>query len=126
MRLRLTDFLATRLKPPSLVLADQPSRGLTIVEKLERASERCCFAIILMTRDDEQANGTKRARQNVIHEIGFFQGQVRSTKRCAERGLELFTNISGIIRIEFDLDHFEEIFESLRAELAPWHKMSDG
>ena len=119
LKLQLKDFLAARMKLDALILADQPNRGLTIVEKLERISERCCFAIIFMTRDDEQADGTKRARQNVIHEIGFFQGKYgrQNVVLLAERGLDLFTNISGIVRIEFETEHFAEVFEPLRAEV---------
>jgi CheY-like chemotaxis protein len=73
--LRLKNFLATSLKLDTVVLKELPSRGLTVVEKLERASEKCSFAIILLSRDDEQHDGALRARQNVIHELGFFQGK---------------------------------------------------
>ena len=116
---RLRDFLVSRLKLNTIVLQDLPSQGLTVVEKLERASERCRFAIILMTKDDEQRSGGVRARQNVVHEVGFFQGKYgrHNVVLLAEEGVELFSNISGIIRIEFDPDHFEEVFEPLRQEV---------
>jgi predicted nucleotide-binding protein len=102
-----------------IILSEERSRGLTVVEKLERASEICCFAVILMTKDDQQNNGGLRARQNVIQEIGFFQGKYgrKNVVLLAERGVELFTNISGIVRIEFDAEHFEECYEPLRNEL---------
>jgi hypothetical protein len=35
----------------------------------------------------------------------------------AERGVEVFTNISGIVRIEFDPTSFETVFEPLRVEI---------
>jgi predicted nucleotide-binding protein len=119
LRLRLKDFLQSRLKLEAIVLQDLPSSGLTVVEKLERAAERCFFAIILMTRDDEQAGGSHRARQNVVHELGFFQGKYgrQNVVLLAERGVELFSNISGIIRLEFDPNHFEAVFDSLRQEI---------
>lgn len=116
---RLKDFLVSRLKLNTVVLQDLPSQGLTVVEKLERASEHCRFAIILMTKDDEQRSGGLRARQNVVHEVGFFQGKYgrQNVVLLAEEGVELFSNISGIIRIEFAPDHFEEVFEPLRREI---------
>ena len=119
LKLKLKDFLRTKLGKMPIILSEEPSRGLTVVEKLERVSEICCFAVILMTKDDQQNNGGLRARQNVIHEIGFFQGRYgrKNVVLLAERGVELFTNISGIIRIEFDAEHFEECYEPLRSEL---------
>lgn len=119
LKLKLKDFLLSRLKQTPIVLAEQPSRGLTIVEKLERVSQECWFAIILMTKDDDQKDGGVRARQNVVHEIGFFQGRYgrRNVVLLAERGVEVFSNISGIVRIEFEPDHFTEVFEPLRLEI---------
>ncbi len=119
LKLKLKDFITTHLGRGVVVLSEQPSRGLTIVEKLERASNECFFAVILMTKDDEQADRSVRARQNVVHEIGFFQGKYgrKYVVLLAERGVETFSNISGIVRIEFDADHFEAIFESLRLEI---------
>lgn len=119
LKLKLKDFLNTRLGQSPIILAEQPSLGFTVVEKLERVSEMCCFAVILMTKDDQQVDGGVRARQNVIHDIGFFQGKYgrKNVVLLAERGIELFTNISGIIRIEFEAQHFEECYEPLRNEL---------
>ncbi len=97
LKLKLKDFLRAKLGKMPIILSEEPSRGLTVVEKLERVSEICCFAVILITRDDQQNNGGLRARQNVIHEIGFFQGKYgrKNVVLLAERGVELFTNISG-------------------------------
>jgi len=119
LKLKLKDFIQSRLNRSVLILADQPSRGLTVVEKLEQASGRCCFAVILLTKDDEQKGGGMRARQNVIHEVGFFQGKYgrKNVVLLCERGVELFSNISGIIRVEFQADSFEEVYEPLRIEV---------
>lgn len=119
LKLKLKDFIVTRLKRTPVILSEQPSKGLTIVEKLENVSEQCSFAIVLMTKDDEQKDGGVRARQNVIHEIGFFQGKYgrRNVVLLAERGVEFFSNISGIVRIEFDAANFETVFEPLRIEI---------
>jgi predicted nucleotide-binding protein len=119
LKLKLKDFIENRLNIRTTVLADQPSQGLTIVEKLEKSAKQCSFAAILLTKDDELKNDTVRARQNVIHELGFFQGKYgrKNVVLLAERGVELFTNISGIVRIEFEPGHFESIFDPLRLEI---------
>jgi predicted nucleotide-binding protein len=116
LKLKLKDFIVYRFKLSPMVLSEQPSQGLTIVEKLEKVSEQCSFALVLMTKDDEQKDGGIRARQNVVHEIGFFQGKYgrRNVVLLAEKGVEVFTNISGIVRIEFDPTSFETVFEPLR------------
>ena len=120
LKLQLKDFIKSRLGMEALIFSEQPNNGMTIVEKLEAASEKCNKAIILLTKDDEMADGNRRGRQNVIHEIGFFQGKYgrKNVILLCEEGVELFTNISGIVYIQFNRDHFPEAFEQLREELA--------
>lgn len=119
LKFQLKDFVQEKLGKTALILSEQPNNGLTVVEKLEVASEKCNKAIILLTKDDEMANGAKRSRQNVIHEIGFFQGKYgrKNVILLCEEGVELFTNISGIVYIKFNSKHFPEVFEQLRNEL---------
>jgi predicted nucleotide-binding protein len=120
LKLKLKDFVENRLKRKAVVLSEQPSKGMTVVEKLERASGECSSAIILMTGDDTLRDGGVRARQNVIHELGFFQGKYgrNNVILLVEEGLELFSNISGIVDIRFDPNNFSAAFESLRLEIA--------
>jgi predicted nucleotide-binding protein len=119
LKLKLKDFVTSKLKRKVLILSEYPDRGMTIIEKLEAASNTCDCAIILMSSDDLQLNGGQRARQNVIHELGFFQGKYGRSKTIllVENGIEICSNISGIVRTEFDRDHFEACFERLRIEL---------
>ena len=116
----LKDFIQNHLDRQPLILSELPNYGRTVVEKLEDASKMCNAAIILLTKDDETKEGGMRARQNVIHEIGFFQGKYGRNKVILlyEQGVEIFSNISGILRIEFSSNHFEEIYENLRTELS--------
>ncbi|MCU1265956.1 MAG: hypothetical protein JWM21_2274 [Acidobacteria bacterium] len=46
-----------------------------IVDILNGFLDTCDAAVIVMTADDRTAEGSGRARQNVIHEIGLFQGR---------------------------------------------------
>ena len=119
LKYQLKDFVREKLGKTAVVLSEQPNNGMTIVEKLEAASEKCNKAIILLTKDDEMADGKMRGRQNVIHEIGFFQGKFgrRNVVLLCEEGVESFSNISGIVYITFNRDHFPEVFEPLRNEL---------
>jgi predicted nucleotide-binding protein len=118
-KLKVKDFLSSQLGKAPIILSEQASKGLTVVEKLEAVSSRCCFAIILLTKDDATRDGGMRARQNVIHEVGFFQGKYGRERvlLLCERGVEIFSNISGIIRVDYESGHIEEVFEVLRVEL---------
>jgi predicted nucleotide-binding protein len=118
-KLKVKDFLSSRLGRAAIILSEQASKGLTVVEKLEAVSSLCCFAIILLTKDDATRDGGMRARQNVIHEVGFFQGKYGREKvlLLCERGVEIFSNISGIVRVEYESGHIEEVFEVIRVEL---------
>ncbi|MGW4893336.1 PfkB family carbohydrate kinase [Kitasatospora sp. NPDC004240] len=46
-----------------------------VTEALADYLQRCSFAICVLTAEDATGDGQLVARQNVIHEIGLFQGQ---------------------------------------------------
>lgn len=116
LKLKLKGFVQDRLKAEVVILADEPDRGLTIIEKLERYGKPCNFALVLMTADDETREGGFRARQNVVHELGFFHGVLGRDRvlLLKQTGLELFSNISGLIYKEFDGTNIECLFEDIR------------
>lgn len=67
-------YIERDLGRPTLELAQEPNQGRTVLQKLSEESDRCCYAVIVMTGDDAASDGTIRARENVMHEIGYFQG----------------------------------------------------
>jgi len=50
--------------------------GHTIRDVIDGMLAKSSFAVLVMTGEDEMEDGTLRARQNVIHEIGLFQGRL--------------------------------------------------
>jgi len=64
-----------------IILNEQANQGKTIIEKIEGHND-VDYAIALMTPDDSGAsnqkrrNIKKRARQNVIFELGYFMGKL--------------------------------------------------
>jgi predicted nucleotide-binding protein len=93
-------------------LADQPNAGRTIFEKFEDYAA-VGFAIILLTADDvgraktdTAAELRQRARQNVIMEMGYFMAKLGRGRVCAllQDGVEIPSNISGIVTIHFATD----------------------
>jgi predicted nucleotide-binding protein len=70
-----------------------------------------------MTADDPTAFDTVRARQNAIHEVGFFQGRHGFGRviLLQQKGTEEFTNIAGLERILFTEDIEEGFYKLDRA-----------
>ncbi len=72
-----------------------------------------------MTGEDETSEGGLRARQNVIHEAGLFQGHLGFNRAIVllEEGTEEFSNIQGIEQIRFGKKNIKETFGEVLATL---------
>ena len=90
-----------------IVLHQRPNRGRNLLTKFREEAEGSSFAVILMTPDDDGgiAGGTqqKRARQNVVFELGFFIGKLGTPHVAAlvVPGVEKPSDFDGICWIEF-------------------------
>lgn len=99
--------------------------GHTIRDILEEMVDKSSFAILVMTGEDEQADGVLRARQNVIHEAGLFQGRLGFARAILllEAGVDEFSNVAGVQHIRFSKGNiketFGEILATLRREFSP-------
>ncbi len=112
--------------PEPIILHEQPSLGRTIIEKLEAYAFRATLVFVLMTPDDRAASPTdtnddkRRARQNVIFELGYFLGLLGRKSGCVillyKHPLELPSDITGIIYIDIS-GGIEAAGETLRKEL---------
>lgn len=87
----------------SLELAQEPNQGRTILAKLADSAGRCDSAVIVMTGDDLDADGQSKARENVIHEIGYFQGRYGLDRVVLlhEDGVNIPSNIHGVVYTPF-------------------------
>lgn len=108
----------------TLELAQEANQGRTILGKLWEASERCESAVIVMTGDDLDAEGQARARENVIHEIGFFQGKYGLARICLlyEEGVSIPSNIHGLVYAPFPTGRVSASFGVLVRELGAMYK----
>ena len=72
-----------------------------------------------MTAEDEHADATKHARENVIHEVGLFQGRLgfRRAIVLLEEGCAEFSNITGLSQIRFPKGNIRASFEEIRRVL---------
>ena len=111
-KLQLKKLLsALGLEP--VILSEQTHRGRTIMEELEHWSTTCSFAIVLMTPDDigseEQTASLRRARQNVILELGWFMGRLgrENVILISQGDLELPSDVLGVLYLQFENDIHE-------------------
>jgi len=81
--------------------------------------DAAAIAFVVMTAEDEAADGKMQARMNVIHESGLFQGRLGFTKAIVllEDGCEDFSNIHGLGQIRFPKGRIEAPFEEIRQVL---------
>lgn len=96
-----------------------PRAGLSVKEVLEKMLKESSFALLVLTGEDIDSDGEAHARENVVHELGLFQGKLGFTKAIAlmEVGLKEFSNILGINQIRFPKGRIRETFGDVVATI---------
>ncbi|MBA2668849.1 MAG: nucleotide-binding protein [Gemmatimonadetes bacterium] len=115
----LKDFVQDRLRLPWDEFNRVPVAGITNIARLSEMLDDAAIAFLVMTAEDEQADGRMHARMNVVHEAGLFQGRLGFTKAIIllEEGCEEFSNIQGLGQIRFPAGRIQAIFEEVRLVL---------
>ena len=95
----------------AIILHEQASRSMTIIEKIEHYSNEANFAIVLYTPCDK-GRGAKettipardRARQNVVFEHGYLMAKIGRENVCAlvKGEIETPSDISGVVYTPLD------------------------
>jgi hypothetical protein len=91
--------------------------GHTIRDILDDMLTKSSFALLVLTAEDDTADGKHRARQNVVHETGLFQGRLGFARAIVlmEDGVEEFSNINGVQQLRFSKGNIKEIFGDVLA-----------
>jgi predicted nucleotide-binding protein len=96
----------------SIILHEQASSGMTIIEKIERYSNDADFALVLYTPCDlgrgtheTKIHPRQRARQNVVFEHGYLMAKLGRENVCAlvKGDIETPNDISGVVDVGFDV-----------------------
>lgn len=88
-----------------VVLQEQISRGMTVIEKFQDLASRAGFAVVLMTADDigypvsKEGEKKHRPRQNVVLELGYFAARLGRSKTLVliKGDVELPSDILGLV-----------------------------
>jgi len=115
----LKDFIADRLHPEWEKFNRASTAGLSTKERLQAMLDDSRFAFLVLTAEDERPGGSMHARDNVIHELGLFQGRLGFERAIIllEEGCDEFSNIHGLTHIPFPKGNIKAIFEDIRRVL---------
>lgn len=115
----LKDFIADRLGLSWNEFNSESVAGLTTFERLSLMLFEAEFAFLIMTAEDEHLDSSLHARENVVHEVGLFQGRLGPKKAIIliEDGCKEFTNIVGLSQIRFPKGDISARFEEIRRVL---------
>ncbi|MDR6158620.1 putative nucleotide-binding protein [Chryseobacterium sp. SLBN-27] len=116
---RLQLFLKEDLNIDSFTFESESRTGESIIQILEEFLENSNFAILILTAEDETLEGKLRARQNVIHECGLFQGKLgfNNVVLLKQHETEELTNLAGLQYISFSGDNIEQTFYEIQRKL---------
>ena len=115
----LQDFLQNRLSLSTDEFNRVSAAGIPTSDRLSAMMDTAGIAFLMMTGEDEQADGSLRARENVVHEAGLFQGRLGFGKAIVllEEGCKEFSNITGLGHIPFPNNSIAAAFEEVRKVL---------
>ena len=113
------DFIVDRLKLSWEEFNRESVAGTTTSARLEEMLSRSHFAFLIMTAEDLHADSQLHARENVVHEVGLFQGHLGPKKAIIlqETTCVEFSNIHGLSTIRFPPGHVSACFEEIRQVL---------
>lgn len=116
---RVDLFLSEELGLQTEKFESSSRTGEHVVDVLQQMLDKATFAVLILTAEDETNDGKTRARQNVVHEAGLFQGRL-GFKRAVilrQQGLEDFSNVDGLQYIAFEGENIQHAFYELQRVL---------
>ncbi len=115
----LKDFIQDRVRLPWDEFNRIPVAGVTNIARLSEMLDASAIAFLVMTAEDEMADGSLQARMNVIHEAGLFQGRLGFSRAIVmlEEGCAEFSNVAGLGQIRFPRGNIAAAFEEVRRVL---------
>ena len=116
---RVKAYLEDELGLATVTYESESRTGDSIVPVLEKMLEQATFALLLLTTEDTNPAGGKRARQNVIHEAGLVQGRLgfKRAVLLVQEGIEEFSNVAGLQHIPFAGENVEQTLYELQRVL---------
>ena len=117
--LKLRIFFSQTLGIPCDEFNIEPTAGLQTAHRIESMLASARMAFLVMTAEDQHADGTSHARENVVHEVGLFQATLGSRRAIVmlENGCSRFSNLDGLTTINFSPGDIMARSEEIRGVL---------
>ena len=128
-RQKLAQFLRKAGFEP-IILDEQPSQGLTIIEKFEHYSKSVAFTVVLLTPDD--VGGPKLGRQRVVainrgeveipsdyHGVAYVpwdddgQWKIRLIQEAENAGIQVSSSYAGLLQAKQSREQVATLSEGL-------------
>lgn len=108
-------FIEERFNLPVYSFESSSWGGREVTEALANYLERCSLAICVLTVEDFTGDGRKLARQNVVHEVGLFQGRHGFDRVVvlAEEGCNFVPQAANPYTISFPHNGIDQTFYRL-------------
>ena len=96
-----------------------PRAGFSVKQVVKKMLDQSSFALLVLTAEDIHNDGEQHARENVVHEVGLFQGRLGCNRAIIllEDGVHEFSNILGINQIRFAKGRIRETFGDVLATI---------
>ena len=98
-----------------LIVKNEASGGLALIDKIEQYAKEAAFAIVLYTACDEgrlkeTSNLRDRARQNVVFEHGYLIAKLKRKKVVAlvEHGVETPGDVQGVVYVSMSAEDWRQ------------------
>ncbi|MER7009711.1 PfkB family carbohydrate kinase [Dactylosporangium sp. NPDC000555] len=114
--LAVKELIETELGLPVHFFERQTWGSVAVTEALEANLALCSFAVCVLTVEDLTAEGKRFARQNVVHEIGLFQGRYGFDRVAvlAEDGCDYVPELAAPYSISFPRNGIQSAFWKVR------------
>jgi sugar/nucleoside kinase (ribokinase family) len=113
------NFIERNCGLPTYELSSSEVDDNNLAELMRRTLARCSFAVCLLSAKDLGPGGRTPADQNIVHQAGIFQGRYGFGRVAilAEEGCDTFSNIAGLIRMDFPAGRITSTFLELERML---------
>ena len=122
--LAVKDLVESELNRPAHYFERQTWASIAVTEAIIANLEHCSFAICVLTVEDLTAEGKRLARQNVVHEIGLFQGRYGFDRVVvlAEEGCDYVPQLAVPYCITFPHNGIRSTFWRVRTMIKDMHR----
>lgn len=109
-------FVEENMKLPVFSFESGVWGGTQVTDALDDLLARCGFAVCVLTAEDLSVDGEWRARQNVIHEVGLFQGRYGFDRviLLVEEGIRAVPRTADPFTVTFPRNRIDTAFWRLR------------